>query len=209
MNRKAALFGFLVVQAIAVALYVTALAPHVAAGKPLISAASEGWSGGGYSDLSSNFRTGSNVVLAQPYNSTGPLMWATLLWLGAGLASIGALLMFRAARTWIAITLAAAALGFGAGGAWMIATQWSGDTSYPPGFVSVTLLYALSKAFNTQFLIGFTLMALATVAAIAGIATKEKPYGFHFVALNWVIVAATWLVSYLVLYVAPPVFAGA
>ncbi len=206
MNRKAAFFGFLVVQAIAIGLWVMASQPFWGEGP---SAASQIWSGRGYSDLSSNFRSGSSVVLAQQFQPAGFLMWATLLMLAAGGAAFAALRVFKRGKTWLAVGLAAAALALGAGGNALIAAQWlSGDTSFPPGFLNVYLLYALNQAYNVQFFIGFGLLALSVVLVIAGISTKERPLGFHVVALNWVVVAAVSVVTYLALYLVPALAAG-
>ncbi len=208
MVRKAAFIGFLIIQVVAIALWVMAAVPFLN-GAPLVSEGAQIWSGGAYSDLSSNFRTGSKVVLAAPVQVWGTLLWATLLIGAGGLAAAAALLAFRAKRTWIAVGLAVLGLSLGAAGEWFIATQWSGDTSFPPGFLNVGLLYAFAQAFNLQLFIGFGLLALSTVLVIAGVATQEKPFGFHVVALNWAIVAVVWVVAYLALYVAPSLSAGA
>ena len=101
-------------------------------------------------------------------------------------------------------------VALGAAGNWFIADQWlSGDTSFPQGFLHVYLLYGLSQAFNIQFFIGFIMLALSVVLLIAGVATKQKPLGFHVVALNWAVVAAVWVITYLALYLAPSLVAGA
>lgn len=206
MSRKAALIGFLIVQAIAVILWVMASQPFLGEGP---SAASQIWSGRGFSELSSNFRSGSSVVLAQQFQPVGFLMWAALLMLAAGAGAFAAVQLFKRGKTWFAVGLAALALAFGAGGNAMIAAQWlSGDTSFPPGFLNVYLLYALNQAFNVQFFIGFGLLALSVVLVIAGISTKERPLGFHVVALNWVVVAAVSVVTYLALYLVPALAAG-
>jgi hypothetical protein len=98
---------------------------------------------------------------------------------------------------------AIAALLSGAAGNWFIATQWQGDSAFPPGYLNADLLYALSKTFNTLFYIGFALFAVATVLVIAGVATREKPLGFQVVAINWVLLAASWLLIFLVVFVIP------
>jgi hypothetical protein len=90
-----------------------------------------------------------------------------------------------------------------AAGNWFIATQWQGDSAFPPGYLNADLLYALSKTFNTLFYIGFALFAVATVLVIAGVATREKPLGFQVVAINWVLLAASWLVIFIVVFVIP------
>ena len=207
MSRKVALVGFLLVQVIAVVLWVTAILPYL--GEAVINA-QQIWSGRGFSNISSNFRSGSQVVLATPFQPNGPLMWATLFMLAAGAAAIAAIFVFRKSRIWFAVGLAVLALALGAAGNWFIADQWlSGDTSFPQGFLHVYLLYGLSQAFNIQFFVGFILLALSVVLLIAGVATKQKPLGFHVVALNWAVVAAVWVVTYLVLYLAPSLSAGA
>ena len=129
--------------------------------------------------------------------------------MASGLAGAGSLVMFRRARTWLSVGLAAFGLLLGLGGIWFIVEQWSGDTMFAAGSIGPLWLYAMSRAFLIQFFIGFALLALATVSVIAGIATHERPLGFHIVALNWLVVAATWVVAYLALYVAPPLLSGA
>jgi len=203
MGRKAALFGFLALQAIAIALWASALVPFLTNGRPLVEAAQQIWSGGGYSTLDSSFRSGRDVVLAPQFNPYGVLLTGTFLMLAAGLAAAGAIWMWRNAKVWLAVGLAVAALLFGAAGNWFIATQWQGDTSFQPGYLNADLLYALSKTFNTLFYVGFALFAIATVLVIAGIATRERPLGFQVVALNWVVLAAIWLVLFVGVFVIP------
>lgn len=201
MSRRAALIGFLLVQVIAVGLWASAIQPYL--GEAPVNA-QQIWSGRGFSNLSTNFRSGSQVVLAAPFQPNGSLMWATLLLVAGGASAIAALFAFNKSRVWLAVGLAALGLALGAGGNWFIADQWlSGDTSFPQGFLNVYLLYALSQAFNIQFFIGFALTVISIVLLIAGVATKERPLGFHVVALNWAVVAAVWLVTYLALYLVP------
>ena len=102
-----------------------------------------------------------------------------------------------------AVGAAIAALRLGAAGNWFIATQWQGDSAFPPGYLNADLLNALSKTFNTLFYIGFALFAVSTVLVIAGVATRENPLGFQVVAINWVLLAASWLVIFVVLFVLP------
>ncbi|RYG29815.1 MAG: hypothetical protein EON93_15980 [Burkholderiales bacterium] len=207
MSRKAALIGFLLLQVIAAALMVAAIQPYLGEPAP---AGQQIWSGRGFSNISSNFRSGSQVVLASPFQWNGPLLWATLLMVAAGAAAVGSMFAFNRSRTWVAVGLAVTALLLGAGGNWFIADQWlSGDTGFPNGFQNVYMLYELNQKFNIQFFIGFVLLALAIVAIIAGFATKSRPFGFHVVALNWVVVATVWVVTYIALYLAPALMAGA
>jgi len=207
MSRKAALIGFLLVQVIAVVLWVMAIQPYLGEG-PITG--QQIWSGRGFSNISSNFRSGSQVVLATPFQANGVLMYATLLMVAAGASAIGAIYAFRKSRLWLAVGLAALGLALGAAGNWFIADQWlSGDTGFPEGFLNVYLLYAISQAFNIQFFIGFILLVISIVLLIAGVASRQRPLGFHVVALNWAVVAATWVVTYLALYLAPSLAAGA
>ncbi len=207
MSRKAAIVGFLLLQVIAVALVVMAIQPYL--GHDPITG-QQIWSGRGFSNISSNFRSGSQVVLATPFQWNGPLLWATLLMVAAGAAAIASMFVFNLGRTWLAVGIAVAALLLGAGGNWFIADQWlSGDTGFPEGFQNVYMLYELNQKFNIQFFIGFVLFALSIVAIIAGLASKSRPFGFHVVALNWVVVAATWVVTYIALYLAPALAASA
>jgi heme/copper-type cytochrome/quinol oxidase subunit 3 len=207
MSRKAALIGFLLLQVIAVALMVLAIQPYLSEPTPT---GQQIWSGRGFSNISSNFRSGSQVVLATPFQWNGPLLWATLLMVAAGGAAIASMFVFNRGRIWIAVGIAVVALLLGAGGNWFIADQWlSGDTGFPQGFQNVYMLYELNQKFNIQFFVGFVLLALSIVAIIAGVATKSRPFGFHVVALNWAVVAGVWVVTYILLYLAPALMAGA
>jgi len=203
MARKAALFGFLTIQAVTIALWLLAIAPFLTNGRPLIDGAQQIWSGGGFSTLDSSFRSGRDVVLAPRFNPYGVLLTGTLLMLAAGAAAVAALMLWRRSRVWFAVGAAIAALLSGAAGNWFIATQWQGDSAFPPGYLNADLLYALSKTFNTLFYIGFALFAVSTVLVIAGVATREKPLGFQVVASNWVLLAASWLLIFLVVFVIP------
>jgi hypothetical protein len=210
MSRKAALIGFLVLQAIAVVLWVNAILPLMqVGGPPFIGTADETFTGRIFSAVSFNFRSGETSLISPRFNPVGPLLWASLLMLAAGAAGFASLLMFRRGRTWISVGLAAAALMLGLGGIWFIVEQWSGDTMFVAGSVGPLWLYAMARAFLLQFFIGFVLLALSIVAVIAGFATKERPLGFHVVALNWVVVAVVWVATYLALYLAPTLSAGA
>lgn len=203
MGRKAAFFGFLAIQAVSVALWVSAAMPFLTRGQPLVETAQQIWSGGGYSELDGSFRTGRNVVLAPTFEWWGVMLQGTLFMLGAGAAAIGAIVLWRLNRTWFAVAAAVAALLLGAAGNWFIATQWQGDTAFPPGYLDSGLLYSLSRAFNMQFYIGFALLAVSTVLVIAGVATRERALGFQVVALNWVVIVATWSMAFWFLFVAP------
>lgn len=210
MSRKAALFGFLAIQAIVIAVWIGAVLPLTREGGPaFISPADETFTGRIFSDLSYNFRSGETSVVSPRFNPAGPLLWATVLMLASGGVAVAALVAFKRAKVWLSVALAGGALLLGLGGVFFVVEQWSGDTMFPTGSVGPLWLYAMARAFLLQFFIGFILLALSTVAVIAGFATKDRPLGFHVVALNWIVVAATWLVAYLALYVAPPMFSGA
>lgn len=210
MSRKAALFGFLVIQAIVIALWLGAVLPLAReGGPPFISPADETFTGRIFSALSYNFRSGETSVVSPRFDPAGPLLWATLLMLASGGVGAAALMSFKRAKIWLSVALAAGALLLGLGGIWLIVEQWSGDTTFRTGSVGPLWLYAMARVYLLQFFIGFALFALSTVAVIAGFSTNQRPLGFHVVALNWIVVAATWLVTYLALYVAPPMFSGA
>ncbi len=210
MSRKAAFIGFLVLQAIAIVLWVSALLPLAQpGGPPFVGTADETFTGRIFSAVSFNFRSGETSIVSPRFDPLGPLLWASLLLLAAGVAGGASLLMFRRAKTWLSVGLASAGLLLGLGGVWFIVEQWSGDTMFAAGSVGPLWLYAMSRAFLLQFFIGFALLALSIVAVIAGFATKERPLGFHVVALNWLVIAVTWVVTYVALYVAPPLLSGA
>lgn len=203
MLRKAGLIGFLALQATAIAVWVSALLPYLGGSEPIFESAQQIWSGGGYSTLDSNFRTGSNVVGAARFHPFGPLGQGSVLMALAGLAAAAAIYLFGKSRIWAASGAGLAALALGAGGNWLIATQWQGDTAFPEGYLNTYLLNALTRAFNTQFYFGFAALALCSVLLIAGVSTRERPLGFGFAALNWIVVAVVWLVFYVVFHLAP------
>lgn len=203
MARKAAVFGFLAIQAASIALWLSALLPFLTSGRALVDEAQQIWSGGGFSTLDSSFRSGREVVLAPRFDPYGVLLTGTILMLAAGAAAIAAIVLWRRSRVWFAVGAALAALLLGAAGNWFIATQWQGDSAFPPGYLNADLLYALSKTFNTLFYIGFALFAVSTVLVIAGVATREKPLGFQVVAINWIVLAASWLAIFVAVFVIP------
>ncbi len=203
MGRKAALFGFLAIQLVALTLWVVPLIQFVQAGQPMVDAAQQIWSGGANSLIDSNFRTGQEFVLAPTFDPFGNFLIATLFMAGAGLAAAGAIFLWHRAMVWFAVGVSLVALLLGAGGNWFIATQWQGDTAFPPGYLNADLLYAFSRAFNMQFYIGFALYAVSVVLVIAGFATPERPRGYQVVALNWIVISVIWLAMWLFLYVLP------
>jgi heme/copper-type cytochrome/quinol oxidase subunit 3 len=203
MLKRAPVIGFLVVQVLVVLIYVLSLAPLLQAGTVLVSHGAQIWSGGAFSNTVGNFRSGSSASMAAPFKPYETLLWGTLLMLLSAGAAWYASRLFRAGRIWAAVGIGALVLALGAGSIWCVITQWSGDTLFPPGAVSVGWGYAITRAWVLQFFIGFALLAVAIVLAIAGLATRERPLGFYLVALNWLIVAAVWVLTYLTLYVVP------
>jgi hypothetical protein len=203
MGRKTAFLGFLAIQLVAIALWVAPLIQFMQAGHPMVDSAQQIWSGGANSLIDSNFRTGQEFVLAPTFDPFGSFLIATLLMAGAGFGAAGAIFLWRRSMVWFAVGVSLVALLLGAGGNWFIATQWQGDTAFPPGYVNADLLYAFSRAFNMQFYIGFALYAVSAVLVIAGFATRERPLGYQVVALNWIVISVVWLAMWVFLYVLP------
>lgn len=211
LARNAGLIAFLVAQVIAAGLWLSALLPALAPGEPpLIESAQQIWSGGGHSNVETNFRTGQGVVGVERFHPSGdigalapaPLFaGALLLILAAGAAGL-AIWLFGT-RPLAAAGSAFLALVVGVGGCAFIAMQWLGDTAFPPGYVNTYVLNSLTRAFLIQAALGFVLLAIPAVLAIAGIVTRERPLGFRLAALNWVLVAVVWVVFYLACYVLP------
>lgn len=203
MGRKTALLGFLAIQVIAIVLWTIPLIQFLQAGHPLVDPAQQIWSGGANSLIDSNFRTGEEFLLAPAFNPFGSLLTATYFMAGAGAVSLVAIILWRRSKLWFAVAASIAAILLGAAGNWYIATQWQGDSAFPPGYLNADLLYAFSRAFNMQFYIGFALYAVSVVLVIAGFATKERPLGYQLVALNWIVIALIWLAMWVFLYVLP------
>lgn len=203
MGRKAALFGFLAIQVVSIALWAIPFVQFLQAGHPLVDPAQQIWSGGANSLIDSNFRTGQEFLLAPTFDPFASFLTASLLFGAGGLAAVGAIFLWRRSKVWLAIGLSLAALLLGAGGNWFIATQWQGDSAFPPGYLNADLLYAFSRAFNMQFFIGFALYAVSVVLVIAGVASRQRPMGYQVVALNWIVIATIWLAMWVFLYVLP------
>jgi hypothetical protein len=204
MRGKTALIGFLVVEIAVVVAWFWLLAPRLGAGTPLIAGDLQIWTGPGASNQIGSFR-GGTALAAAPFDPYGHTLWATLMIVAS--AAIGWLAggAFRSARVWLSALLSVVALGLAAGAAYFIATQWLGDTALAPGSVNSFWLYDITRAFLIQLLIGWVLLAIFTVLAIAGVATSGQPLGYHLVVLNWLIVAIVWVVVYLAFYVVPTV----
>jgi heme/copper-type cytochrome/quinol oxidase subunit 3 len=132
----------------------------------------------------------------------GHLLLGTLLMLLAGALAAGAILLFKT-RLLEASLASIFALLSGLAGCAFIAMQWQGDTAFPPGFLNTYLLNGLTRAFLMQVALGFVLLAIPSVLAIAGIVTRERPLGFRFAALNWVVVAVVWVVFYVACHLLP------
>ncbi len=211
LARNAGLIAFLAVQAVAIALWLSALLPSLAPGEPpLVESAQQIWSGGGHSTVETDFRTGQGIVGVERFHPLGdiatlqpsPLFLGTLLLLaGAGAAGLATFLF--STRLLLAAGLAMGALVAGLGGCAFIAMQWQGDTAFPPNFLNTYLLNGLTRAFLVQVGLGFVLLAIPAVLAIAGVVTRERPLGFRLAALNWVIVAAVWVIFYVACHVIP------
>lgn len=208
MRGKTALIGFLVLQVVVIGIWLMSLAPVMGAGIPFISSDAHIWTGAIYGVEASNFRARTSALQAAPFKPYGLLLWSTLLMAAAGIAGWLASGAFQKAKPWLAAGLGFVALGLAAGAAYFIVEQWAGDTLFPPGSVNDQVLYMATRAFLIQLFVGWVLMAVFTVLTIAGFATADKPLGYHLVALNWAIVAAVWVIAYLVLYLAPSLFAG-
>jgi hypothetical protein len=202
MRGKAALIGFLVVEALVVIAWIWLLAPRAGSGMPFMVDDLQIWTGPGASNQVGSFR-GGTAVSAAPFEALGQLLWATLMIAASAGAAWFAGDAFRSARHWLSALLSIVALGLAAGGAYYIATQWLGDTAFPPGAVNAFWLYDITRAFLVQLLVAWVMFAAYTVLAIAGVANSGKPLGYHLVVLNWQIVALVWAAIYLGLYVVP------
>lgn len=211
LARHAGLIAFLAVQVIAVVLWLMAFLPALAPGQPpLFESAQQIWSGGGHSNVETNFRTGQGIVGVERFHPVGdigalapaPLLIGTLLMLLAGALAAGSIYLFKS-RLLAASVAAICALLAGLAGCAFIAMQWQGDTAFPPDFLNTYLLNGLTRAFLMQVGLGFILLAIPSVLAIAGIVTRERPLGFRFAALNWIVVAVVWIVFYVACHVLP------
>lgn len=211
LARNAGLIAFLAAQVVAVVLWLMALLPALAPGEPpLFESAQQIWSGGGHSTVETDFRTGRGIVGVERFHPVGdlgrmapaPLLIGSVLMLMAGALAAGAIYLFKA-RLLAASVAAMLALLAGLAGCAFIAMQWQGDTAFPPGFLNTYLLNGLTRAFLMQVALGFVLLAIPSVLAIAGIVTRERPLGFRFAALNWVVVAVIWAVFYVACHLLP------
>src|SRR5262245_56942977 len=195
MKGKAALIGFLVLQAAMLIYWIGSLAPVLGAA-PLVSDAQQIWSGGVFSTMTSSFR-GNAGLSSEKFDLAGPMLWGSALIVLAGIAGWLAGGEFHKNRTWISTGLAVVALGLATGGAFFVVEQWSGDTAFNPPAIDVNVLYMATRTALVQLAIGWVLFAIYTVLAIAGISNAGKPLGFHLVVVNWAIVAIVWAALFL------------
>lgn len=207
MRGKTALIGFLVLQAAMLIFWIGSLGPVLGSG-PIVSDAQQIWSGGVFSNTTGSFR-GDRGVSAVKFELIGPMLWGSALIVLAGIVGWLAGGEFHKNRSWIAAGVAFVALGLAAGGAYIVAGQWSGDTAFEPPAVDVNVLYMATRTALIQLAVGWVLFAIYTVLAIAGISNAGKPLGYHLVVVNWAIVAIVWAALYLGLYVPPGLFGGA
>lgn len=207
MRGKAALIGFLVLQAVMLVFWIGSLGP-VLGSAPVVSDAQQIWSGGVFSNTTGSFR-GDQGVSAAKFEVAGPMLWGSLLVVLSGVAGWFAGGAFHRDRTWFAAALAVVALGLAAGGAYYVVEQWSGDTAFEPPAVNVIVLYMTTRAALIQLAVGWVLLAIYTVLSIAGISNAGRPLGYHLVIVNWAIVAIVWAALYLGLYASPGLFGGA
>jgi heme/copper-type cytochrome/quinol oxidase subunit 3 len=202
MRGKTAFIGFLILELAMLALWIGSLAPVLGADTPLLSDAQQIWSGGAFSNTTGSFR-GDQGVLAAKFEPTGNMLWATLLIAASGVVAWFAGGAFRRDRSWLSAALSMVALGLAAGGAYYAITQWSGDTAFEPPAINVMVLYMATRAAVIQLFVGWILLAIFSVLAIAGIANAGKPLGYHLVVLNWTIVAVVWVAVFVGLYALP------
>ena len=207
MRGKAALIGFLVLQAAMLIFWVGSLGPVLGSG-PMVSDAQQIWSGGVFSNTTGSFR-GDQGVSATKFEVAGPMLWGAALIVLSGVAGWLAGGVFHKDRSWLAAGLAVAALSLAAGGAYCVVQQWAGDTAFEPPAVNVIVLYMATRTALIQLAIAWVLLAVYTVLSIAGISNAGKPLGYHLVVVNWVIVAIVWAALYLGLYASPRLFGGA
>ncbi len=190
-----AVIVFLVFQAAMAALWFLSLGPLMAASgddASLYASAAQVWS-----------RSGDAGDAAAPFRPMGEMLGATLLLGVSALVVGGALWAFGKGRGIVAAGLLAVALVLAGAGAWLIAKQWSGATLFPAGAVNTGWLYTITRTWLLQFFVAFALAVAFIGLLIAELSTREKPRGFHLVALNWLFVVVIWVGAYIVLYVAP------
>lgn len=207
MRGKTAFIGFLVLELAMLVLWIGSLTPVLRADTPLISDAQQIWSGGAFSNTTGSFR-GDQGVSATKFEVAGNMLWATLLIAASGAVAWFAGGAFRRDRSWLSAVLSLAALGLAAGGAYYVITQWSGDTAFEPPAFNVMLLYMATRAAMIQLFVGWILLAIYSVLAIAGVANAGKPLGYHLVVLNWAIVSLVWVAVFVGLYLAPSMSGG-
>jgi hypothetical protein len=207
MRGKTALIGFLVLQAATLIFWVVSIGSLLGSISPVVSDANQIWSGGAFSTTTGSFR-GDSGVSAAKFDLFGPMLWGALLIAGSGAAAWFAGGAFHRNATWLSAVLSVAALGLAAGGAYYIVTQWSGDTSFDPPMLDMTLLYMVTRTAMIQLFVGWVLVAIYTVLAIAGVSNAGKPLGYHLAELNWIIVTIVWVAVYLGAYVLPHQLGG-
>ena len=171
------------------------------------------WGGGDESAFFSSTvqvwsRTGEATEAALRFRPWGDVWSATQLLAGSAAALAGGWLSFKAGRNGVAAGLVGLALIAGAAAAWLVARQWAGATLFPEGAVNTDWLRAVTRAWLVQFFAGFALLVAFMGLLIAEHSNRNRPLGFHLVALNWMIVVVVWVAAYLALYLAPSMGQG-
>lgn len=197
MKASPFFWGFLAVQAVAVALWAPVLASLLSQ-DDLISTTVQLWS-----------RSGDAAEAARPFRASGGLLTASLFLLGSSAALVVGSNDFRAGLAGRSLIYLVIALLTGAAGIAFIASEWTRAVMYPPGSLDVTLLYMATRAWMIQVFLAYAILLVFGVLIGLGVTTPERPAGWGLAVLNWWICAGLWVGLHLFAYVLPQSLGGA
>jgi heme/copper-type cytochrome/quinol oxidase subunit 3 len=193
MRERWPILAFIALQAVVSAGWLSAwlsIAPEAATGM-LNRGSAQLWSASG---------PGVGGELIDPWNE---LLTATLLLLGSAASAFMSRQDFIAGHSARAALYLAAALGLSAISIWLIAAQWTEPTVFPEGYPDIALIFAATRAFITQFFIGYLVLTGYLMLVVLGKASAPQPRGFHLAVVNWWVVTASWALLYLAAYAGP------
>ena len=196
MKASPFLWGFLIVQAAVLGLWVPVLLSAFSSDE-LVSSTVQIWS-----------RSGEAQEAARPFRPSGGLLTATLFSLGSCAALFVGRNDFRAGMPARSLVYLAIALVTGAAGIAFIAAEWTNAVMFPVGSLNVAILYMATRTWMMQVFLAYLILLIYAALVALGLATRERSFGWELAVTNWWICAGVWVALYAFAYLIPPMLTG-